>query len=77
MFTLRFEAHDPDRYVVYGCESYHVGHEASSEKGHSRVVRMFRHLHDDNPYFEQVGDTEPYGVVYVTNLAGKTIDTIR
>lgn len=79
MFTLRFDGHD-GRYVVYGCERYSVRYnEGVNPEGTitATVVRMFRHIDDDNPYYEQIGDKEPYSVAYVTNAAGRTIDRIR
>lgn len=41
------------------------------------VIRMFRSMNDDNPYYESVGEHEPHGVCFVMNESGKTIDTIR
>lgn len=88
MITLRFEMHDGSTYDVYSCERYRVAREYLERENEPKsetppdavlrtVVRMFRHLNDENPYYESVGEREPYGVAYVMNDSGKTIDTIR
>lgn len=88
MITLRFERHKDGSYDVYSCERYNMTIERCPPEGEEekevpakaplrRVVRMFRTLHDDNPYYESVGDREPHGVAYAMNDSGKTIDTIR
>ncbi len=87
MFTLRFERHNSSDYDVYECQRYSVSENSDPEDPNAinvteatkryRSVQMFRTLADDNPYYEQVGETQPYGVAYVTNDAGKTVDRIR
>jgi hypothetical protein len=38
---------------------------------------MFRTLKDEDPYYETIGREECYGIAYVMNEQGKTIDTLR
>ncbi len=84
MITLRFQA--LKSYTMYSCARYSVSRElcnpkdpddAIEELPSCSVVRMFRSLGDDNPYFEHVGETQPYFTCYVMNESGNTIDTIR
>ncbi len=88
MLTLRFESNSNiGQYQVYECERYNVNCERSQPNQAEiesqemaplrQVVRMFRSLADENPYYESVGDREPSGVCYVMNASGKTIDVIR
>ena len=83
MFTLKFYQHNSDSHDVFSCERYKVSIEkAPSEDNDSplplrAVVRMFRSLDDENPYYETVGPQEPYGHAFVVNDGGRTIDTIR
>jgi hypothetical protein len=85
MLTLKFYRHPEDSYDVYSCERYKLSIEERPEAKEAEpntvplrtVVLMFRYLNDDNPYYASVGDLEPYGIAYVMNDAGKTIDTIR
>ena len=88
MFTLKFYQHNNDSYEAFSCERYTVSverckPETKAEVGQPTlapmkfVVRMFRALADDNPYFETIGDREPYGHAFVVNENGRTIDTIR
>ena len=89
MFTLKFYDHDfvgqaDDTHEVFACERYSVKAEQRADEGQDSkgkesftVVRMFRSLDDDNPYYQTVGPYEAYGTVYVMNDKGKTIDTIR
>ncbi len=78
MFTLKFYMHDTDSHEAFSCERYSVSIERTSntEVGPT-VIRMFRTLGDDNPYYETVGPQEPYGHVFIMNEQGKTIDTLQ
>jgi hypothetical protein len=79
MFTLKFLAHDQKSHEVFQCERYSVNSvptDDSFPEGTS-VIRMYRTLDDDNPYYVTLGPKEWYGVTYVMNEAGKTIDTLR
>ncbi len=79
MFTIRFETHAGDVYDVYSCERYSVRYgESISEDGTitATVVRMFRSVEDDNPFFEHISPENFYRRAYVTNQSGRTIDTI-
>lgn len=81
MFTFRAEQHRraddtaPD-YQSWQAESYAVrvkdngGREVELSGGAFPIV-------GDNSLFIYVGDKEPYATMYVTNAAGKTVDTIR
>ncbi len=88
MFSLKFYQHNNDSHEVFSCERYNVSIERCvPENGEEidqptlapmrQVVRMFRSLDDENPYYEAVGDREPYSHAFVVNDAGRTIDTIR
>ena len=79
MFTLKFLNHDQKAHEVFQCGRYSVDGippDDSYPEGTS-VIRMYRTLGDDNPYYETVGAEERYGTVYVMNEEGKTIDTLR
>ena len=69
-YSVRTEQYNPEDFAT---SSDGVPESVPSR----RVIRMFRHWNDDNPYFEYVGVGDPYTIVYVMNDAGKTIDTIR
>jgi len=88
MFSLKFYQHDNESHEVFSCERYNISNErchpeTPEELGQPTlapmrfVVRMFRTWNDENPYYEAVGDREPYSHCYVVNESGKTIDTIR
>ena len=88
MFTLRFEAHKNESYVMYSCQRYNGSIERCQPETAEEleqptlapmrsVIRMFRSLDDANPYYESVGEREPHHTCYVMNESGKTIDTIR
>ena len=85
MLTLKFYQHNDDSHDVYSCERYKVTVGRSPpENGEEpevaplqHVVRMYRDLQDDNPYYETVGDRETHSHAFVVNELGKTIDTIR
>ncbi len=79
MFTIRFEMHENNSYVVYQCERYSVRYnEGVTEDGSitATVVRMFRSIDDDNPFFENISSENPIKCAYVTNESGRTIDRI-
>lgn len=83
MFSLRFEMHQ-DKYEMFSCARYNVSTErcqpGANEKEEDaplrKVVRMFKNADDDNPYYETIGDREPYAIAYVMNAAGQTVDRI-
>jgi hypothetical protein len=86
MFTLKFYMHNTDSHEVFSCERYSVSvercdlDEKESEftaRPLKLVIRMFRSLEDDNPYYETIGDRECYAHAFVVNEGGKTIDTLR
>ena len=88
MFTLKFYMHNTDSHEVFSCERYSVSIErCEREKPDSNddpkasplklVIRMFRSLEDDNPYYETIGERECYAHAFVVNEQGKTIDTLR
>ncbi|MEE8538556.1 MAG: hypothetical protein V3S54_01980 [Woeseiaceae bacterium] len=85
MFTLKFYLHNSDSHEVFSCERYSVSEERREPDLNEEplaaplklVVRMFRSLDDDNPYYETVGDREHYAHAFVVNEGGKTIDTLR
>lgn len=68
MFTIRFIKHDGKGHTSYSCSSYSTNH----RDGYVDVRMVMK----EGDYHEQVGDEQPYGVAYVTNEAGKTIDKI-
>ena len=74
MFTLRFIRHGGRGYTSYACQTYTV---QPGEVGEDDFVEVVMHQKDGERTFEQVGDTMPYDVCYVTNEAGKTIDKIN
>lgn len=82
MLTLKFALHSsPESYIVYACEKYTVTTEPEKSKGkrsgpYRRIVRMWRSQADENPYYETLGPQEPYGMCYVMNDVGKTVDKI-
>lgn len=84
MFTLKFYLHNCDSHEVFSCERYSVNEERREPDLNEErfaaplklVVRMFRTLDDDNPYYETIGDREAYSHAYVVNGGGKTIDTL-
>lgn len=73
MFTLRFVRHGGRGYTAYSSRAYTVK-PGETEEGDFVEVEMLDK--DGERTFEQVGDTMPYDVCYVTNAAGKTIDKI-
>lgn len=92
MFTLKFYMHNNDSHEVFSCERYSVSVEracGTEDEGATPeragfapeklklVIRMFRTLEDDNPYYETIGDKECYAHAFVVNDKGKTIDTLR
>ncbi len=82
MFSLKFYMHNTDSHEVFSCERYSVNVEQLPTRvGESPilklVIRMFRSLDDDNPYYESIGDKECYAHAFVVNDKGKTIDTLR
>ena len=85
MFTLKFYLHNNESHEVFSCERYSVSvercepdvNEIAPSPVLKLVVRMFRSLEDDNPYYETIGDREHYGTAFVVNDKGKTIDTLR
>lgn len=79
MFTLKFYQHNTDSHEVFSCERYSVSVERSDTDNPPMklVVRMYRSLEDDNPYYETIGDHECYAHAFVVNDKGKTIDTLR
>lgn len=83
-FALKFVRHDHNRDSgeVFSCERYNFNAELKPDRNGDCTIsvtqiRMFRHLEDDNPYYETVGDQEPYQTCYVMNDQGKTIEVIR
>jgi hypothetical protein len=85
MFTLKFYMHNTDSHEVFSCERYSVSVEQVPARVANTVaaptlklvIRMFRSLEDDNPYYETIGDKECYAHAFVVNDKGKTIDTLR
>ncbi len=83
MFTLKFYMHNTDSHEVFSCERYSVSVEQLPVRSTEErpilklVIRMFRSLEDDNPYYETIGDKECYAHAFVVNDKGKTIDTLR
>jgi hypothetical protein len=71
MFTIRFVTHDGERYQSFACRSYFVRHNGEG----IATVRM--HFPDGEYQEETVGDTEPWGVAYITNADSRTIDVVR
>ncbi len=83
MFSLKFYMHNTDSHEVFSCERYSVSVEqrfpetAGAPPILKLVIRMFRSLEDDNPYYETIGDKECYAHAFVVNEQGRTIDTLR
>ena len=88
MFNLKFYQHDNDSYQAFSCERYTVTVERCPPAAPDElerpetapmklVIRIFRSLDDDNPYYETIGDREPHVHAFVVNENGRTIDTIR
>lgn len=85
MFTLKFYQHDSEAHEVFSCERYSVSEERTDpNRGEEpdaapmrTVIRMYRAHDDDNPYYETVGEREPYGHAFIVNEVGRTIDNIR
>ncbi len=83
MFTLKFYMHNIDSHEVFSCERYSVSVERLPERAAETstpmklVIRMYRSLEDDNPYYETIGEKECYAHAFVVNDKGKTIDTLR
>ena len=78
MFTVRLENHRA-AYSVYRCGSYKVA-PVSSPGSESLEIHLYKDESgaDDPPFLMQrVGSKDPYRVAYISNQAGKTIDTIR
>ena len=81
MFVLRFIKHGGNGYRSFSCDKYEVNADATN----SVKVTMFTQAaeqSDEGPTsyvteVEYVGPTDPYDLAYVTNEAGKTVDTVR
>lgn len=85
MFSIRFEMHQ-DKYEMFSCVRYNVSTERCQQEEKDdkpedaplrKVVRMFKSDYDDNPYYETIGDREPYAMAYIMNANGQTVDRIR